>query len=344
MGGRMCVFLSMAAITVVIAAPVRAGELPGGSPLRAFLSKVRVGSPVHYEGLWVFPVTLDGQPHFAPLTMDAARERGVLLFKELDRPQVNAITVINTGDQPIFLMAGEVIKGARQDRILQQSLLVPPKTTLTNAVFCVEPGRWTGGLEFESAKSIAAPAVRAAAQGAPSQEAVWDAVGKVRAGVDSPYRGSSLLEAQSSAQAAERAAGFMEQLRKTPLPGETRGVLIFYGQLPVAADFFASPELFQALWPKLRDSYLMSVFGGKPSLKSPTLADATLFLRAGLACVATAQDTPGAGRVYELSGPMSGSALLFDYEAPLHRPGTGGAVEVLVHAELFPHNGKEPVR
>jgi len=340
MGGRLCVFLSIAAVIGVGAAPARAGELSAGNPLRAYLSKAVVGSPVHYQGLWVFPVTLEGQPHYAPLTMDAARDRGWLHFRELDEPQVNTVIIINIGGQDIFLMGGEVIKGAQQDRIIQRSMLVPPGAVLTTTVFCVEPHRWTGGREFESAKQVAAPAVRSAAQGAPDQGAVWEAVGKVREGIDSQYRGSSLLEAQSSAAAAERARGFLEQLRKTPLPDETRGVLVFFGQLPVAADLFASPELFQALWPKLRDSYLMTVFGGKPSLKSPTSADAFLFLQAARACTATAHDTPGAGRLFDLSGPMIGSALLFDYESPIRRPGVGGAVEVLVHAELFPRHAK----
>ena len=344
----MRIVLGLWVITVVGAVghshPTQEDGAPTG-PLSAYLDRATLVKPLHYEGLWIFPLTVEGLPHFAPLTLDAAREREVLFFKELDQPQVNRVTVINKSDDHIFLMAGEVIKGAQQDRIIQESLLVPPHTTLVNGVFCVEPRRWSGGRGFESAKAIAAPSVRYAAKVPQNQGAVWDAVGEVRANLrgltpGSAYAGSSLLEAQQSDAAQARIRKFAEYLARTPLPEGTRGVIVFHGTQPIAADLFASPELFAALWPKLRDSYFMSALAEKTPETAPTADDAQAFLKWARAATATRKETPGAGRLYELRGHVAGAALVYTYEPPVRRPHARPSVDLLVHAELFPVKGK----
>src|SRR5262249_38239386 len=52
--------------------------------------------------------------------------------------------VENLGDEAVFIQAGDIVKGGKQDRSLTVSLLLPPHSErIPIASFCVEPGRWS---------------------------------------------------------------------------------------------------------------------------------------------------------------------------------------------------------
>jgi len=95
--------------------------------------------------------------------------------------QVNKLYIRNTSNDTIYLMAGEVIKGGKQDRVLAQDMILPPDTGLVDlSVFCVEHGRWhyktTDASKFDAYFSVLANQVRQNVTQAKSQQAVWDAV------------------------------------------------------------------------------------------------------------------------------------------------------------------------
>jgi hypothetical protein len=57
---------------------------------------------------------------------------------------VNELTVENVGNDEVFVQAGDIVKGGRQDRVLSVDLLLPPHSgQLPIAAFCVESGRWS---------------------------------------------------------------------------------------------------------------------------------------------------------------------------------------------------------
>jgi ARG and Rhodanese-Phosphatase-superfamily-associated Protein domain len=91
---------------------------------------------------------------------------------------VNELMLVNQSDRPLILLAGEVVSGGKQNRIIGADLVVPPKSDpLPLSVFCVEHGRWTpGGASFGAAGAIAHPDIRREAQVNKSQEGVWDSV------------------------------------------------------------------------------------------------------------------------------------------------------------------------
>src|SRR4051812_29626447 len=82
----------------------------------------------------------DGLPY---QTLDEALAAGTLEVTELtEGGSVPLLKVVNRGTEPVFLMAGEQLVGAKQNRILNTSLLVPAGSELTVPVSCVEAGRW----------------------------------------------------------------------------------------------------------------------------------------------------------------------------------------------------------
>jgi|HubBroStandDraft_6_1064221.scaffolds.fasta_scaffold00085_9 hypothetical protein len=158
----------------------------------------RVGQPVTYQNLTIFPVlsasNLDTS-EFA--TLDDALASGDALVTEQGNylrrnrdgvaspavvtsngAQVNQLVLVNRGKRPLLLLAGEVVSGGKQDRIIGKDRLVPVGAApLPLDVFCVEHGRWTGGSDkFVAGNTMVHPSVREKAAVEQDQSQVWEAV------------------------------------------------------------------------------------------------------------------------------------------------------------------------
>jgi len=55
---------------------------------------------------------------------------------------VHEATLTNNSDQPILVLDGEELVGAKQNRITNFTTLAPPRTTMRVSVSCIEQGRW----------------------------------------------------------------------------------------------------------------------------------------------------------------------------------------------------------
>src|SRR5258705_12940070 len=90
---------------------------------------------------------------------------------------VNQLVLINRSRRPLLLLAGELVSGGKQDRVIGKDRIVPVGAPpLPLDVFCVEHGRWTGSSQFAAAKTIVHPSVRESAAVDQAQTKVWDSV------------------------------------------------------------------------------------------------------------------------------------------------------------------------
>ncbi len=88
--------------------------------------------------------------------------------------EVNRLVLINNSDRPLLLLAGEIVTGGKQDRVIGVDRIVPPKSgPIDLSVFCVEPGRWVASSEQFSSMSSAMvqPSVRTPAMAERNQQA-----------------------------------------------------------------------------------------------------------------------------------------------------------------------------
>jgi hypothetical protein len=268
------------------------------------------------------------------LTLDEAMAKGVLSIGEIGGGQVNRVTAHNRSGQNVFLMAGEALGGARQDRMVGEDVLLPPHSRTEIAVWCVERGRWTGGKAFGSAGFVAPSSVRQRAAESKSQSEVWESVADVQRAARAPS--GSLATVAESEEVREKIRPLKE--RFVPLPqmrDDVCGVVVAYGREWLAVDIFYEPSLFQKLWPKLLDSYLMEISSRPRPFGRPNVRDAEAFLGqlfwAGQIPVAT----PGAGRRIEMQGgTIFGSALIMD-PAVVH-------LEAFPGAQILPMQGTPP--
>lgn len=100
--------------------------------------------------------------------------------------RVDTLVIENKGDLAIYVLAGTVVKGGRQDRQIGQDFIVGAHDTVPVDAFCVERGRWSGtragkftGGKFSVTGQLAGTKVRAAAQHKKNQAEVWSEVSKV---------------------------------------------------------------------------------------------------------------------------------------------------------------------
>jgi hypothetical protein len=98
--------------------------------------------------------------------------------------EVNRLVLVNNSKHPLILLAGEVVTGGKQDRVVGKDRIVPAESDpIDLSVFCVEHERWTEtSAKFDTHASVMLqPSVRMKAMADKNQQQVWDAVGKSRA-------------------------------------------------------------------------------------------------------------------------------------------------------------------
>ena len=156
----------------------------------------RILDPATYENISVFPVVASyGQDTSAFLTLQEGLATGEVVVRERGseemvrgrdgRPvyipqtgaSVNQLVLVNRSKRPLLLLAGELVSGGKQDRVIGKDRIVPVGAPpLPLDVFCVEHGRWTGSSQFAAALTIVHPSVRERAAVDQRQTEVWDAV------------------------------------------------------------------------------------------------------------------------------------------------------------------------
>ena len=237
---------------------VRAGEAPSGggslgTDLRRFLEGVRVGERRAHGGLTVF--WLHGPGGAAPFvirTLDEARARGELQVTERDQATASSLVVENRGSVHVLLLAGEVLQGGKQNRIVLEDVLVPPRSgPLTLPVYCVEQGRWVGdGKAFAPREILAAPQLRAKMLERSEQREVWAEVDRYAKRAAAPSATGSYLAIHDKAEVQAHQKDVEAAIGPKIVPG-AQGAAVFVADRFVGIDLFQNGSLFAREWPKL---------------------------------------------------------------------------------------------
>jgi hypothetical protein len=242
-------FLSIALLVVagfvLDQRPARAGEVAA--------SGYKVLDPIGHGNLTIFPVVAaKSYPTAEFLTLDEGLRSGEVVVTEAgnvqglirrhpmpaiqhDGAQVNRLVLVNNSKRPLLLLAGEIVTGGKQDRVIGKDRIVPAESDPVDlSVFCVEPGRWVEtSAHFGASESMygsnaihgsgtaghavggplpapmammAQPSVRAKAMGDKDQNEVWAEVRKQKIAViaaDAAPSGSTTVEVTGGAPTLE---------------------------------------------------------------------------------------------------------------------------------------------
>ncbi|HKD91233.1 MAG TPA: DUF6569 family protein [Terriglobales bacterium] len=309
-------------------------------------SAYKVLDPIESGSLTVFPVVA-AQTHDTSgfMTLDDGLRSGDVVVTEAgnaeglvrgprpvirhDGAQVNTLVLINRSDKPLILLAGEIVTGGKQDRIIGKDRIVPAHSDpIDLSVFCVEPGRWVErSAKFGAMNTqMAQPSIRASAMAAKNQQQVWDGVRSANRGLSETVTAeASPSEAQSMEATVAGTTSYAkvmaspvarEQVDKVAAPIEGRyhdvmhqlhdrhavGVVVAVNGRLIWSDVFASTELLEKYWPKLVRSYAAETFGTAEKHQTPDLAAAQEFLDRLSGEHEVVESEPGVYREAEITG------------------------------------------
>lgn len=265
-----------AAIFLTLGAPTLGGEEDD------FYTKLSVGEPVVHDKLAVYPLRLPGggEKLGDVLTLEEAVDTGKFKIQEVEEgAEVNTLEVHNNTDKHVVLLAGEMIRGAKQDRIISYDTVIPPGGKFDVDAFCVEAGRWTEvSSHFKYAKEIAPSSIRGTAQGGKGQGEVWAAVSKVNADRGTYTETDALTASYDNEEFQADVKGYEKAMKKLAQDKEVVGVIVVSEGEVRAGDVFANHDLFAAIWPQLLTSYAMDAALAGDLGQIPSAAEITAYL------------------------------------------------------------------
>jgi hypothetical protein len=271
----------------------------------------QLGEPVNFEALTVYPVITDKpESHVDYITLDEGLRSRKVIVSEIgangrtrrvgngrrvsDDADINRLMVTNNSGKTLVLIAGEIIIGGKQDRIVGEDCVIASsnKPVPVN-VYCVEHGRWSerssfgqsrtnsggasdsdqpirlaapapGTFGVPAAGGMAAPNVRAKAQAEKSQDGVWSEVSKLERENHVSSSTGTLNKVYEDRKVSAKLSDYERAIKNKLSGSKVIGAVVAIGGQVMSADVFASAKLFQAYWPKLLKSYaLEAVSSGK---------------------------------------------------------------------------------
>lgn len=329
------------------------------NPATRLVSSVQVGQPIRWGSLVLFPVTMAGPEPVARIhSLGTAVDRGWVTIEESKPATVSRANLVNSSDNLVLVLAGELIKGGQQNRSSQKDLLLLGRSTAAIDLYCVEQHRWSGEAKFDAARQLAPQSVRSGNVAGADQARVWADVKSFNESAGATDRGESLLAGLDSAK-VQRELAECRRVIVPQLPRECVGLIAGRNGRIFAADLFVDPDLFAAYRPMLIDSYagqeILHKLRPQPrpepvepmedsapgrgriirpvTLPVPDRAAAAAFIHAALRAQFDALVTPGGGSLWRITGSSTGQAI--DYR--------GQAVHVALTEQIVPMASPRPV-
>jgi hypothetical protein len=347
-------FVIVAALVSENLQPVHAGETP-------IATGYKVLEPIRHGSLTVFPVLAARSYSTSEfLTLDEGLRSGDVVVTEYgnirglirrhtpamqhqlraEGAEVNKLVLINNSKRPLLLLAGEIVTGGKQDRVIGKDRIVPAESDPVDLnVFCVEPGRWVGSSEQFGASGsmygdgkglpingrsvgtlMAQPSVRAKAMGDKDQNQVWAEVKKQQQAMAvtveaSPASADQINSTSSYARVMEN-KDVKEKVDEIAKPIEQNyqsmirqlrdrnavGVVVAVNGRIIWSDVFASSELLQKYWTKLVRSYASEAVVSRAKGAEVTAKQAETFLADMEGRKEIIESEPGIYRHTEVNG------------------------------------------
>jgi hypothetical protein len=285
------------------------------------------------NGLTVYPIVEDAPPRMAYVSLARAIRDNLLVITEVsDAGTVPTLAAVNVSDTAILLVAGEELAGAKQNRILNTTILVPARSELKVPVSCTEQGRWSySSPRFDDSQVMAARSVRLRKMESVSeslrmreaydadQSGIWSDINDIhfRLNVNSPS--GAMRDAFR-----ERLPDLDRAMASFPRVHRQRGMAVAHGGRMLGIDVVSRADAFEDLHRKLIASFVIDM----PDTASAPVREVSLdeMISDLVAAAATEHQSPGLGTDLRLTGQLSyGSALVH--------------AEETVHLSCFVRNG-----
>jgi hypothetical protein len=309
--------------------------------VRQFLEQLVLGDEMRCDRLSVLPIFSGFQAPLDYIALQTAIETHDVRVEEVSESgSVGDLRVTNTGEISVLALDGEELTGAKQNRILNTTILLERNTLTVVPVSCTEQGRWSHiSMEFASSCAFAPPRIRENTKRSVNQALaenrgfktnqgqVWDHVSRIAAaaGVHSPTNALSDVVKSRLPQLNSIVADM-------PVAPRQCGLLAILDTNVLGFDVVSRPEVYARLHDRLLRSYLMETDSSPRVAPAPDARKAaSVFIQSAVDAQECHFPSPGMGEDYRYSNKgIVGSALVAE-----------GQVAHLAFFRVSPEEGTE---
>ena len=238
------------------------------------VESLHIGEPQTSKSITMFPISVDWLYTKDYLILDEALDKGLLEIREIDKEgSVPELVAITKSDIPVLLFAGQELIGAKQNRMLNTTVLLPSRSKTVIDVSCVEQGRWSytdkrfssGGMVMQSLRESvvmeSADALRREGRPRANQGRVWDRIAEraEELQVRSPTSAQrDIFEKQTEA--------VRDVKRKFHIVDNQVGLLVLFNKKVAGIEVFPDSQTFELIFDSLLESYIIDALD-LPSVK-----------------------------------------------------------------------------
>ena len=288
--------------------------------MREHVEAIECGETQAYKHVGVIPLFCRKPAPIEYLVLREALEKGLLAISEVSEGgHVPELKVVNNADMPVLILDGEELSGAKQNRVLNTTVLVKEHSVTIIPVSCTEQGRWSYttnrftdsdvlmSRNLRSVKNRAVQESLHASMGYRSdQGAIWHSIRDqaVEARVHSPTQAMKDIHEEKK----EDIEQYEEHFPSLP---DQKGILVMIDGEVAGLDMVSWDKAYQLLHRKLVRSYVLdAILAESKSKRKPSSEKAQVFLKGMLDCEVKRFESVGHGWDLRFEGKrMFGSAL-----------------------------------
>jgi hypothetical protein len=291
------------------------------------LSSFTLGGVVDFQGLSMVPLFSESTDP-AYLLLEEALKSGCAHVDEVSESgNVNQLLFVNHCERPVLLLDGEEIRGAKQNRVMNLSILVAAKSDMKIPVSCVEAGRWRhDGQDFAPTMQMHFAEGRAARMSKVSdnirtsrsrqadQGAVWDSISRKMERMELYSPSSAMADAYE--QSEGRLEGYVQALK--PVENQVGAVFGIHGKA-VGLECFDSSATYSKVHPKIVRSFAIDAMEQKAQQGIEFAKEqVTSFLLEVLNSPMESFDALGLGQDVRITSQIVRGGVLVEGERVLH--------------------------
>jgi hypothetical protein len=296
-----------------------------------YIGGLKLGRRQSYKNLTVFALLSDYAANLDYLTLDEALAKDAIEVTEVSQGgSVPELKVVNRSDRMVLILDGEELVGAKQNRIVNTTILIAGSTTTVIPVSCVEQGRWSYRSDkFSSEMRFMASRLRA--RKAAQVKSSLKNTGKFRSDQSDLWNGVSEmafnLDAESPSMAMseiyrKKAPSIQKYVENFDLTDSQIGAVFMINGQVAGMDCFGKSETFSKVFKKLVESYALDAIDslgkdGEKTLKV-SRSDAGRFMEASTGCRVEAHQSVGLGIDCRLDTDQSTGFALAHEDQVLH--------------------------
>ena len=327
--------------------------------IRNYLQEARIGRKQGYKNLDVFPLMSGQTATLDYLILDEAFSAGLIEITEVhEGGSVPQLKLVNKSPRRLLILDGEELVGAKQNRIVNTTIIVEANATTVIPVSCVEAGRWSyKGERFHSEERIMSAelramksrqvhdSIRASGEFRSNQQAIWQGIDEKARRMDAVSPSMAMSEIYE-----KQVSSLREYTTQFRLVKDQAGAIFAINGRVVGMDSFGKPETFSKVFNKLVGSYALDAIDWLNPEKERKVekAQVAAFLEGCKGARVESRPSVGLGTDCRLeSDGLTGFALVLDGQV-LHlstfaRNGEGGQRRRVARMERFSVRNKNRV-